>query len=120
MLKRLQARLSRAIDVRPGEYARTALMFLYLMCVLLAYYILKPSSRALFLTRFNTDHLPYLYMVMAVSGGILAYFYSRIAVKWSLNAAVNRPSFLSCCACWSSGNFSTPAEAGSITFSMSG
>ncbi|QOY86363.1 Npt1/Npt2 family nucleotide transporter [Paludibaculum fermentans] len=89
MLKRLQARLSRAIDVRPGEYARTALMFLYLMCVLLAYYILKPSSRALFLTRFTTDHLPYLYMVMAVSGGILAYFYSRIAVKWSLNAAVN-------------------------------
>lgn len=75
--------------MRPGEYRRTALMFLYLMCVLLAYYILKPSSRALFLTRFNTDHLPYLYMVMAVSGGILAYFYSRIAVKWSLNAAVN-------------------------------
>lgn len=89
MLKRLQARLGRAIDVRPGEYARTSLMFLYLMCVLLAYYILKPSSRALFLTRFTTDHLPYLYMVMAVSGGVLAYFYSRIAVKWSLNAAVN-------------------------------
>ncbi len=75
--------------MRPGEYGRTLLMFLYLMCVLLAYYILKPSSRALFLTRFSTDHLPYLYMVMAVSGGILAYFYSRIAVKWSLNAAVN-------------------------------
>ena len=48
-------------------------MFLYLMCVLLSYYILKPSSRALFLNKFDTSHLPYLYMVMAVSGGILAY-----------------------------------------------
>jgi ATP/ADP translocase len=77
------------IDVRPGERARTALMFLYLMCVLLSYYILKPSSRALFLNKFDTSHLPYLYMVMAVSGGILAYAYSRIAVMWSLRAAVN-------------------------------
>ena len=35
-------------DVRPGEYGRTIAMFFYLLCVLFAYYILKPVSRALF------------------------------------------------------------------------
>lgn len=82
-------RLLRRSGLKPEEFGRTALMFLYLLFVLLAYYILKPVSRALFLTRFDASQLPFLYLAMALSGGLLAYHYVRIAVRWSLVAAVN-------------------------------
>jgi len=64
-------------------------MALHLLCVLFAYYILKPLSRALFLNKFDIDQLPYLYMLIAVVGGLLAYAYTRVAVRSSLSAAVN-------------------------------
>jgi AAA family ATP:ADP antiporter len=75
-------------DVRAGEYLRTIFMALYLMFVLFAYYILKPVSRALFLNQFDIDKLPYLYILIAVGGGFLAYLYTKLAVKSSLKVAV--------------------------------
>jgi ATP:ADP antiporter, AAA family len=76
-------------DVRPGEFAKTGLMALYLMLVLFAYYILKPVSRALFLNNFDIDQLPWLYILIAGVGGFLTFFYTKLAVKSSLNKAVN-------------------------------
>jgi AAA family ATP:ADP antiporter len=76
-------------DVRKGEYARTLFMSLYLLCVMVAYYILKPVSAAMFLNKFNIDKLPYLYILIAVAGGVLAYLYTRIALKSSLTTAVS-------------------------------
>ncbi len=75
-------------DIRPGEHLRTWAMFFYLMFVLFAYYILKPVSRGMFLTKFDVDKLPQLYILIAAFGGILAYLYSRVAVKSSLRVAV--------------------------------
>jgi ATP/ADP translocase len=75
-------------DIRPGEHLRTWAMFFYLMFVLFAYYILKPVSRGMFLTKFDVDKLPQLYILIAAFGGVLAYLYSRIAVKSSLRIAV--------------------------------
>lgn len=76
-------------DVRAGEFPRTICMSLYFLSVLFAYYILKPASRALFLNKFDIDKLPYLYILIAAAGGTMAYFYTRTAVKASLQAAVN-------------------------------
>ena len=76
-------------DVRKGEHARTLLMSLYLLFVMVAYYILKPVSAAMFLNKFNIDKLPYLYILIAGGGGVLAYFYTRVALKSSLTAAVS-------------------------------
>src|SRR5690348_18431479 len=76
-------------DVRKGEYARTLFMSLYLLFVMVAYYILKPVSAAMFLNKFNIDKLPYLYILIAAGGGVLAYFYTRVALKTSLTAAVS-------------------------------
>ena len=76
-------------DVRKGEYGRTLFMSLYLLCVMVAYYILKPVSAAMFLNKFNIDKLPYLYILIAVAGGVLAYSYTRIALKSSLTRAVS-------------------------------
>ena len=75
-------------DIRSGEHLRLWAMFSYLLFVLFAYYIVKPVSRALFLTRFDVDKLPLLYILIALFGGVLAYFYSRLASKVSLRAAV--------------------------------
>src|SRR5579884_3013367 len=75
-------------DVRPGEYGRTFFMSLYLLLVLLAYYILKPVSRALFLNKFDIDKLPWLYVLIAAAGGLLAYVYTKVAVRSSLQTAV--------------------------------
>ena len=76
-------------DVRKGEYGRTLFMSLYLLCVMVAYYILKPVSAAMFLNKFSIDKLPYLYILIAVAGGMLAYLYTRIALKSSLTTAVS-------------------------------
>src|SRR5579871_6749618 len=75
-------------DIRQGEHVRTWAMFCYLFAVLMAYYIVKPVSRAMFLTRFEVDKLPQLYIVIAVAGGVFAYLYSKIAAKTSLKTAV--------------------------------
>ncbi len=75
-------------DVRPGERLITALMALYLLFVLFAYYILKPVSRALFLSKFDIDKLPWLYILIAAAGGVLAYLYTKLAVKTTLSHAV--------------------------------
>src|ERR1044071_7905950 len=87
-MNRLRLLRRQLFDIRPGEHTRTWSMFFYLLFVLFAYYILKPVSRAMFLTKFDPDKLPHLYILMAVFGGIFAYLYSKLAAKSSLRAAV--------------------------------
>jgi AAA family ATP:ADP antiporter len=68
-------------------------MALYLLLVLLAYYIRKPVSRAMFINRFEIDDLPYLYIVIAGAGGTMAYLYTKLAIHTSLKTAVNVCTF---------------------------
>lgn len=82
-------------DVRPGEYRRTVFMSFYLLFVLFAYYVLKSASEAMFLNKFDIDKLPDLYILMAVFGGALAYVYSKMAARTSLNTAVTWTLFIS-------------------------
>jgi AAA family ATP:ADP antiporter len=88
-MNRIGNAIRRVFDIRPGEHLRLWAMFFYLLFVLFAYYIVKPVSRAMFLTKFDIDKLPLLYILIALFGGILAYFYSRLAAKVSLNAAIS-------------------------------
>src|SRR5437764_6110875 len=87
-MNRLRSLRRQMFDIRPGEHLRTWSMFFYLLCVLFAYYILKPVSRAMFLTKFEVDKLPSLYILIAVFGGVFAYLYSKLAAKTSLGVAV--------------------------------
>ncbi|MEX2261010.1 MAG: Npt1/Npt2 family nucleotide transporter [Bryobacteraceae bacterium] len=75
-------------DVREGELLRTLFMALYLLFVLFAYYILKPVSRALFLSKLDIDQLPVLYLLIAALGGTFAFVYTKVAFKTSLQTAV--------------------------------
>src|ERR1700739_4214255 len=87
-MNRIGNAIRRMFDIRAGEHLRLWALFFYLLFVLFAYYIVKPVSRAMFLTRFDIDKLPVLYILIAAFGGVLAYFYSRVATRVSLNAAV--------------------------------
>jgi ATP/ADP translocase len=87
-MNRLRLLRRQVFDIRPGEHLRTWSMFFYLLSVLFAYYILKPVSRAMFLTKFDFDNLPALYILIAAVGGVFAYLYSKLAAKTSLRAAV--------------------------------
>src|SRR5438270_7817414 len=87
-MTRLRRFKRQMFDIRPGEHLRTWAMFSYLLFVLFAYYIVKPVSRAMFLTKFDIDKLPGLYILIAIFGGILAYFYSKLAARSSLRTAV--------------------------------
>ena len=93
-LERLQATVSRALGLRNEELGRTGLMFLYLFFALLSHYILKPVSSALFIDRLGADQLPYIYLAMAGSGGLLAYIYARLATRWSLRTAIDASTAL--------------------------
>lgn len=76
-------------DVRKGEVLRTLFMCLHILLVLFSYYILKPLSKALFLNNFDIDKLPHLIILVAMAGGLLAYVYTKFAVRASLRAAVS-------------------------------
>src|SRR6185369_7000079 len=79
---------TRLFDVREGEWAVASSMSLYLMFVMFAYYVLKPVSTAIFLTKLNVDKLPLLNILIAAAGGGLAYLYSKFAARTSLGTAV--------------------------------
>ncbi|MBC8164563.1 MAG: hypothetical protein H7Y20_01680, partial [Bryobacteraceae bacterium] len=80
-------------DIRGGEGWRLTFMGLYMVLVLFAYYILKPVSRAMFLHKFDIDDLPYLYILIAAAGGVMAYVYTHLAVRSSLRTAVTTATF---------------------------
>ncbi|PWU03582.1 MAG: hypothetical protein C5B51_18770 [Terriglobia bacterium] len=87
-MTRFNALRRHLFDIRSGEHLRAWAMFSYLLFVLFAYYIVKPVSRAMFLTKFDIDKLPSLYILIAIFGGALAYLYSKLAAKTSLRNAV--------------------------------
>ena len=88
MIRSLTAFWRNTFDVREGERFRTLFMSLYLSSVLFVHYIMKPLARGLFLEKFDVDRLPYLYLLLAAVGGLLATAYSRAALRGSLQAAM--------------------------------
>ncbi len=76
-------------DIRTGEGPRLFFMSLYLLWVLFAYYILKAASKAMFLDKFDIEKLPYLQILIAGAGGVIAFLYTKLAVQSSLRRAVD-------------------------------
>jgi len=100
---RARALWKNLFDVRTGEQRRTAFMALYLFFVMVAYYILKPVSAAMFLHKLGARDLPYLCMLTAAVGGVVSYLYTKTAVKSSLAAAVTGRWPWPSCAWWCCG-----------------
>jgi AAA family ATP:ADP antiporter len=85
----------RLAGIREGEERRALLMFVYIFLLLLTINILKPIRNSLFLTKFGASHLPYAYILVAVSAALFISIYSRISKNARLNRLILASSFFS-------------------------
>ncbi len=75
---------TRLIDVRPGERRRVAAMFSLLGLIIATSYILKPVRSSLFLSQFGSERLPYVYILVALVLGVVAFAFARWAPRANL------------------------------------
>ena len=76
--------LTRLVDVRPGEGRRVAAMFSLLGLIIATSYILKPVRSSLFLSQFGSERLPYVYILVALVLGVVAFAFARWAPRANL------------------------------------
>lgn len=85
MSRHLNRLLTKTINVEPGEVRRVAAMFALLALIIGTNYVLKPVRSSLFLTEFGAERLPYAYMLIAFTLGIVATAFSRILPRFRLD-----------------------------------
>ena len=73
----IRSRIERVFDIRPGEGARTALMFFTILLLIAAYTTTKAVRDAVFLSRFGLTELSYMYIGIAVVAGVVVTGYKR-------------------------------------------
>jgi len=71
--------LAALVDVRAEERRRVATMFSLLALIIATSYILKPVRSSLFLSQFGSENLPYVYILVALVMGVVAWGFA----KWS-------------------------------------
>jgi len=81
-MKKIFAKL---FDIRQGEGLRASLMFAYIFLIISSLLILKPVRQSLFLVKFGYEKLPYVYMLMAIFGGLVAWLMSRHTKRMRLD-----------------------------------
>ncbi len=78
---RLGSRLSRVIDIKPGEGLIAVSLFLYFFFITSPYYIIKSLRNASYLSRLGDEKLPLAYFLTAVLMGFIVNFHSRLQVR---------------------------------------
>ena len=81
--------LQRVLDVREGETKRLLIMSGYVFVVIASYNIIKPMTRALFVSNLGLGQLPFLYMFLAVAVSFFVFFYLNFSAKLKLNKLLN-------------------------------
>jgi len=84
----MKAFIRKIVDVRQGEVERTWIMFSYIFLILASHLILKSMTRSLFLKNLGSDQLPFVYLLMASVGGVLAVFQARLAARVRLDRLI--------------------------------
>jgi AAA family ATP:ADP antiporter len=84
--------LERMLDIREGEMKRTAIMAGYLFVIIAAHNILKPMSRSLFVVNSGAHELPFLYMLVALVGGVVVLVYLQFSNRLRLDRLINGTS----------------------------
>ncbi|RMF58479.1 MAG: hypothetical protein D6743_17635, partial [Calditrichaeota bacterium] len=88
----MRSLLQKLVDLRPGEGKRTALMSAYLFLIIASHNILKPMTRSLFVSNLGPSQLPILYIVLALTGGVVVVVYLRLSANARLDRLINRTS----------------------------
>ena len=73
----IRSRIERVVDIRPGEGARTALMFFTILLLIASYTTTKAVRDAVFLSKFGLTELSYMYIGIAVVAGVAVTAYKR-------------------------------------------
>ncbi|MBD3401852.1 hypothetical protein GF420_03075 [candidate division GN15 bacterium] len=81
-------------DVRKGEWGITLLMLANIMILLVTYYFLKPARDSLFLTKFDADKLPWVFIITAIVSAPIVTMYSRFGRRLKLHQLINTTSLL--------------------------
>ena len=76
-------RLAQGFPIKPGEWAVSGLMFLYIFGVLTFYYILKPLRSALFLSELPASDVPKAYLLTALIAGPLVTLVFKLSGRLS-------------------------------------
>jgi len=76
-MKSFEQFLETFIDIRRHEYGRVLLMSCYLLLIIAAYSITKAVRDSLFVTKIGPAQLPYVYLLIAATMGVVSVFHSR-------------------------------------------
>ena len=81
----IRSRIERVFAIRPGEGARTALMFFTILLLIASYTTTKAVRDAVFLSRFGLTELSYMYIGIAVVAGVVVTAYKRVTGGFGRN-----------------------------------
>lgn len=76
--------LKKFFDIRQGEHQIAILMFIQIFLIISSFTVLKAVRDAVFLSKFSASEIPYLYILIAVIVGFIAYIYSKFSTKFHL------------------------------------
>lgn len=62
---------------------RTGLLFINFFLIIMALYHLKPASRSLFIDSMGADRLPYVWIMTALTIGVVIAYYHRLVERYS-------------------------------------
>jgi ATP/ADP translocase len=74
----IRQRIEHVFDIRPGEGARTALMFFTILLLIASYTTTKAVRDAVFLSKFGLTELSYLMIGIAACAGVVVSAYKRL------------------------------------------
>ena len=83
----IRSRLERVVDIRPGEGARTALMFFTILLLIASYTTTKAVRDAVFLSKFGLTELSYMYIGIAIVAGVVVTAYKRATAGHGRNVS---------------------------------
>jgi AAA family ATP:ADP antiporter len=81
------------VDVRTGEYARTGLMFSCMFLLIAAYVVMKAARDSLFLYKLGVAQLPFVYILVAIFSGAVAWLYARFFRRLSISVQLHTTFF---------------------------
>lgn len=81
MRGRLAALLGSALEIRPGEGGRTALLFLHLLCASSVFILGRTVRDTLFLSRYPLSALPWMFVLYGGVSALVVVGYARVADK---------------------------------------
>jgi AAA family ATP:ADP antiporter len=80
--------LRKLFDIREGEIPVVMLMFFYGFLIIASLSVLKPVRNSLFLVRFGSEKLPFVYVLVSFFSALVVVVYSKYAKKVRLNRLI--------------------------------